>query len=292
MKSKFWSQVKDVFTGYPYLYHQSLVSMYGTKFTKPNADVPADVPTCPFCGHALKLTEEKRRLESLAEHVSDPNGIPTYKSVGVCSNDECVMGKFWMYNYDSGEAYRRGEVYFAYFFKQGPDGKPDIRNYRSDELGALDKEMDKFIMCAGNTFECQATFSIYKAGLVSGIYLHPLFGLGIRQPVIEINYECDNQGNIKNKSYKLRFLSWDCGRFCVYKSTTIKRFFCILSSRLKSARRFKQMLSEPNPSTSRLRKHYDEAFTLRYAPNDKTTRAAIWWVMFLHPHLSRYTFND
>lgn len=292
MKSKFWTQVKDVFTGYPYLYRKQVVAMYGTQFTKPNDDVPENVPTCPFCGHALKLTDEKRRLQSLVEHVSDPNGQPTYKSVGVCSNDECEMGRFWMYNYYTGEAYRRIDKYYTYFFEQGPDGQPDIYKYRSDEHKALAKKMDKFIMCAGNTFECQAMFSINKAGLIGDIYLHPLFALGIRQPVIEINYECGYRGNIRNRSYKLRFLSWDHGSFSVYKYSTFTRFFHILKSRLKSAKRFKRLLKEPTPSTERLRSRYDNAFTLRYAPNDKTTRAAIWCVKILYPRLSRYTFNE
>ena len=292
MRPEFWFRVKKVFTGYPYLYRKHLVTNYGTRFTKPNPDVPANVPTCPFCGHALKLADEKLPLESLVEHVFEPNGTPTYKFVGVCSNDKCTMGKFFMYNYYSGEAYRRNDAYFEYFFKQGPDGRPDIHTYRSDELKALDKKMDEFIMCAGNTIECQAKFSIYKAGLVSAIYLHPLLCLGIRQPVIEINYKCDRQGNIKGKSYKLRFLAWDLDRFCIYKTTTINRFFSIIYYRLVFAKKFKQMLSEPSPSMDSLRDYYDEAFTLRYAPNDRTTRAALWCVKVLHPRLSRYTFNN
>ena len=133
MRPEFWLRIKKVFTGYPYLYRKHLVTNYGTRFTKPNPDVPANVPTCPFCGHALKLADEKLPLESLVEHVFEPNGTATYKFVVVCSNDECMMGKFFMYNYYSGEVYRRNDVYFEYFFKQGPDGKPDIHSYRSDE---------------------------------------------------------------------------------------------------------------------------------------------------------------
>ena len=292
MKNKFWLQVKDVFTGYPYLYYKSVKTVYGTQFTKPNVDVPAEIPTCPFCGHALKLSDTKRKLESLAEHIENPNSTPSYKYVGVCSNDACEFGKFWMYNYYTGEAYLNKEPYFAYFFEEGPDGKPDIHKYRSNEHKILDEEMDKFIMCAGNTFECQSVFSILKAGLIDCIYLHPLLGLGIRQPVIEIDYDCDRQGNVKSKSYKLRFLAWENGGFNVYKSTEIKRFFSILSSRLKSARKFKQLLADPTTPTNHLREYYNKAFTLGYRPkNDKPTRAAIWCVKVLHPHISRYTFK-
>ena len=68
---------------------------------------------CPKCFHTLQVTGQAR-LETLLEHVSDPNGIPSMKDVYGCVNTKCEKhhsGRWdeWGASYGS-----RGEALFSY----------------------------------------------------------------------------------------------------------------------------------------------------------------------------------
>ena len=56
---------------------------------------------CPYCGFRIDATTRKERLETLDEHVMDPNGTPSYKTVYKCT---CEASKYTMWNY-TGESY-------------------------------------------------------------------------------------------------------------------------------------------------------------------------------------------
>ena len=57
---------------------------------------------CPYCGFRIDATTRQERLETLDEHVSDPNGTPSFKTVYKCFN--CEASKYTMWNY-YGESY-------------------------------------------------------------------------------------------------------------------------------------------------------------------------------------------
>ena len=44
-----------------------------------------DTMFCPYCGSPLVKSGNQRRMETLSEHVSNPNGTPSLKDEYVCS---------------------------------------------------------------------------------------------------------------------------------------------------------------------------------------------------------------
>lgn len=47
---------------------------------------------CPICKTELKVTGQAR-LETLIEHVEDPNGIPSMKNKYQCPNENCIANQ-------------------------------------------------------------------------------------------------------------------------------------------------------------------------------------------------------
>lgn len=58
---------------------------------------------CPFCFHKIVVTHQAR-LETLVEHVSDPNGEPSLKDAYQCVNLFCKMWKSCAWD-ESGDFY-------------------------------------------------------------------------------------------------------------------------------------------------------------------------------------------
>jgi len=52
---------------------------------------------CPECKIELVISSEKRRYETLLDHVSDPNGKSPMRSCYVCPNEKCCLfeNAFW-----------------------------------------------------------------------------------------------------------------------------------------------------------------------------------------------------
>lgn len=172
-------------------------------FHKPLIEYGDERPTCPFCGHPL-VQEGQERLESLCEHVGNPNGIPSYKNVGVCKNEKCKFGKFQIWDWDSGEQYS-SDFYSEYFFKRNSDNTFEFDETKNDEW----LEIQKYIPAAGNSISLKIGINSYKYGQLKNIYFSPFFGLLIYQPYIEMYYEADKLGNILKKSWKLGWLKFN-----------------------------------------------------------------------------------
>lgn len=118
---------------------------------------------CPVCKSELVITG-RERLETLAEHVSDPNGEPCLKDKYECLNPECKTRGRLLWN-AYGERY--GDLPYADFI-EGNDGPFGSFTRRANiEISKKDEN-------------------------------HPLFGIETRWGQIRVvyKYESDDNGNI------------------------------------------------------------------------------------------------
>jgi len=65
---------------------------------------------CPVCKGQIEVIG-KKRLETLTEHVSDPNGTPYMKNVWKCSNKYCVTHRVGICWSNDGELYQIGNYF-------------------------------------------------------------------------------------------------------------------------------------------------------------------------------------
>lgn len=163
-----------------------------------------DKPCCPYCGKVLSAGEPKR-LQSLEEHVYDPNGIPSYKTVLQCNNDDCFLGKFSIWSED-GSSYS-SDMYVTMLRDDN----------MSKDVDKICKMQQRYMPSAINTFQRRmdvenSCYSPYKRA----IYLSPLLMFNKRQPYIEIIKIANNQGKVLKLKFCLQFLRKDeCGNFCL-----------------------------------------------------------------------------
>ena len=148
---------------------------------------------CPFCGQPLVQHGEKH-LQTLSEHVFDPNAIPSKKPAYYCDNPECKLGKLFLWNggFDRGEAFISDNS-----FEKDADGKVQWTDWA---LEAYD-EAHKWYHNATNTIAIAC-----EIGEAWHLYLHPALLFGLYRPFIEITPKANQDGTIKGNHYKLCFL--------------------------------------------------------------------------------------
>lgn len=160
---------------------------------------------CPKCKAQL-IVSGQARLETLLEHVSDPNGTPSLKDKYVCSNADCVCNKHNVcWNSD-------GETYGGY------------KLFGSDELTS-----------PYGTLERRLEIEIYKKGLKKRTLLPAWLLLWFLKPVIEHEYKADEDGNVLKKYYKLSI--WKSGtkwkpfkknsEFCIGATWWVRTWRCL-----------------------------------------------------------------
>lgn len=186
---------------------------------------------CPKCKSEL-IKDGQARLQSLDEHVSNPNALPSLKTRYVCSNKECVCNtqedESVCWNSD-GECYGGFKI-FEHGQNTGPYG----------------------------SYERKAQVEIYKHGpdgpLKKKVYLSPIWMLWFYQPFIEYHYKSNENGDILKRSWSIEILKKDKGlgnRYCVHAS------FCWQTWRFLW-RNFKRKMEDKN---------YAKAFSTGY--NDR-----------------------
>ena len=164
---------------------------------KPNKKIHkplvSDKMCCPFCGQPL-VEHGKKRLQTLSEHVFDPNGTPSEKAAYYCDNPDCKLGKVFMWNggYDSGEAFINDAC-----FTRDADGKVQWTDWASE---AYD-EAHKWYHSATNSISIAC-----EMGESWQIMLHPALLLGFYRPYIEVTPKANQDATISGNHYKLCFL--------------------------------------------------------------------------------------
>lgn len=159
------------------------------------------VPCCPFCGQPL-VEKGKKRLETMCEHVSNPNGTPSEKPALYCVNPECKFGKVWLWNGksffdDGGETFYNSE----YCFVEKEDG---TREWREGAWELICESQKNYYTNALNTFACKL-----EREKSYGIYLHPILGFGIMRPFIEVYPVYKEDGTYVSESWRLQYLKKD-----------------------------------------------------------------------------------
>mgnify|MGYP003451402751 CR=1 FL=1 len=124
---------------------------------------------CPKCKDDLHITGEDH-LQTLSEHVCDPNGTPSLKAVYQCVNTNCKCFRAFAWNSD-------GE-----FYPYGYDSRLVFDNHEmTSALGSFSRKMD---------------IEISHHGLPDKVRLHPALMLWFFQPYIQYRYTADEDGNV------------------------------------------------------------------------------------------------
>lgn len=151
---------------------------------------------CPNCKTELEVTGQER-LETLSEHVSNPNGTPSLKNLWQCVNTDCKCFRAFGWNDD-------GEFYSGDYYSR-------VREvFRRDES-----------MSAIGSFSRKLDVEVSKMGLPKRKYLHPAWMLWFFQPFIEWHGIADEDGNILKRWFTIEILRKDKSGYdgyCIHAS--------------------------------------------------------------------------
>lgn len=203
------------------------------KFAKPLSETEM---CCPFCGHPL-VKRGSKRLETMSEHVCDPNGTPSEKPAYYCENEECRYKDVFLWNGNRSEFdVDAGEAFF-----NTDKAVKEINGERKidDAYWELYKETSDWYTAATNTF----TFKQQREE-TDKIYLHPIFALFLLRPYIEVYYEAKENGDIVGRKWKIHFLKKEEGRddYNIYYISSLYMFFFTMRQR----KRKMKWLTKPN----------------------------------------------
>ena len=150
---------------------------------------------CPYCGYPLSKTDRQERMETLDEHVMDPNGTPSYKTVYKCS---CRPSRYTMWNY-------LGESYLD--LPKDTDNDEEMwKTYNSYEHFLKDtRKMEGWSKEAINSICFISNNNVYAPGKTKEWRLR-LWKSQKIVPTIDFTYEYDNFGKCKWVSPSLKYL--------------------------------------------------------------------------------------
>lgn len=150
---------------------------------------------CPYCGYSLSKTDRQERLQTLDEHVTDPNGTPTYKMIYKCT---CEASRHTMWDY-------LGEAYLD--FSKEKDGDEIMKKTFSDDKHFLKDtmRMDGWSHEAINS----SSFDSYNRVHAPGKVKEWRFRFWKSQkiiPTIDFDYHYDSFGKCKFVKPTLKYL--------------------------------------------------------------------------------------
>lgn len=133
---------------------------------------------CPKC-HKPLINGEKKRFETLCEHVEDPNEEfeRPLRNTFICNNPQCPAFNENIFWDESGAMYGHN---FKFKF-------------------------DNDLNSAYPSFERKMDIEIYKKGLKEEKQLHPILTLYFLKPIIVYDYKADYWGNVVDKSWQLEW---------------------------------------------------------------------------------------
>lgn len=192
-----------------------------------------DTMFCPYCGSPLVKSGIMKSMETLSEHVSDPNGIPILKDEYVCSAeglfehqylfdnpDEqlgCEFGILhsWNGGYEKGGSYKSDYWHKLYAMsKENIVNKRVIDAYFHEDYQHEHKD-------ALNTSNCQSQTSLYNTGLKEYILLPAWLTLNLIRLKLDFHYSANDFGEVTSTSVTLGFLK---------KDKDFRNEFCILGN--------------------------------------------------------------
>lgn len=198
-----------------------------------NPEKYKDTMFCPYCGSPLVKSGNQKRMETLSEHVSDPNGTPSLKDEYVCSAEGILNSQYllngsdkrlgcefgilhaWNGGFEKGGSYTSDYWHDLYELKE-----QSIVNKRViDEWFHKDYQYEH--KSALNTFECQSQTSIYHKGLKEHIYLPAWLTFNLIRLKLDFHYSANDFGEVTSTSVTLGFLK---------KDKHFRNEFCIIGS--------------------------------------------------------------
>ena len=192
-----------------------------------------DTMFCPYCGSPLIKSGQLKRMETLSEHVSDPNGTPTLKDEYVCSakgifnHQYLLVGSNKMPGCEFGVlhswngGFERGGSYTSNYWQELYElSKQSIVNKRAIDVW-FHEDYKHEHKNALNTFECQSQTSIYKTGLRDCILLPAWLTLNLIRLKLDLHYSANDFGEVTSTSVTLGFLK---------KDKNFRNEFCIVGS--------------------------------------------------------------
>ena len=192
-----------------------------------------DTMFCPYCGSPLVKSGRLKRMQTMSEHVSDPNGAPTLKDEYVCSAEGVFGHQYLMSGSDKrlgcefgilhswNGGFEKGSSYTSdYWHELYELSKQSIVNKRAiDEW--FDKDYQHKHENALNTSECQSQISIYNTGLKQYILLPAWLTFNLIRLKLDLHYSANDFGEVTSTSVTLGFLKKDKGfrnEFCIVGS--------------------------------------------------------------------------
>ena len=192
-----------------------------------------DTMFCPYCGSPLVKSGNRIRMETLSEHVSDPNGTPTLKNEYICSAEGILNRQYLLNDSDKrlgcefgilhswNGGFEKGGSYTSdYWYELYELSAQSIINKRViDEWFHKDYQHEH--KSALNTDDCQSQTSIYHTGLKTCIYLPAWFTFNLIRLTLDFHYTANNFGEVTSTSVTLGFLKKDKGfrnEFCIIGS--------------------------------------------------------------------------
>ena len=192
---------------------------------------------CPFCGHRLSATERQERLETLTEHVMDPNGTPSYKTVYKCS---CKPSRYTMWNY-------LGESYLD-LPKDNDNDEEMWRTYNSYDHFLKDtRKMEGWSKEAINSISFTSHNDVHAPGKVKEWRLK-LWKSQKIVPTIDFDYHYDNFGKCKSVRPSIKYLiRSDKLREGIYSYVVYESLCTRLKWRIDTTKRdYRKYLKNPN----------------------------------------------
>ena len=194
-----------------------------------NPEKYKDTMFCPYCGSPLIKSGNQKRMETLSEHISDPNGTPSLKDEYICGAEGimnyqyllsrsdnrlgCEFGILhsWNGGWEKGNSYTSSYWNVLYeLSKQSIVNKRVIdewfhEDYQHEHINAL------------NTFSCQSQTSNYKTGLKECILLPAWLTFNLIRLKLDLHYSANDFGEVTSTSVTLGFLKKDKDRneFCI-----------------------------------------------------------------------------
>ena len=181
-----------------------------------------DTMFCPYCGSPLIKSGKQRRMETLSEHVYDPNGTPSLKDEYICSAeglfehqylfkdnpDEQLGCEFGILHSWNGGWEKGGSYTSDYWQKLYAMSKENIVNKRVIDA-YLHEDYKHEHKNALNTFECQSQTSIYNTGLKDAILLPSWLTFNLIRLKLDFHYTANSFGEVTSTSVSLGFLKKD-----------------------------------------------------------------------------------
>lgn len=152
---------------------------------------------CPYCGQPLIKSGEKRKMETLSEHVSCSN--VSEKEVYACSAD-CKFSKLHIWNEDPFGS-ERGNSFISDYWREcyhKSENDEELKKY-------LDEDTDNKFISALNSDVCENEVSIYKTGLKRTLTLPLWLTINSIQPYFEYAYVANKFGQVTKCAIYLRF---------------------------------------------------------------------------------------